>query len=444
MAGSKDLLSDGERSLESVKLLSRQPSFRVLGRWMLGVLAAVILVLFLPWQQNVQGYGLVTALRPEERPQEAVAAVGGRIAAWHVAEGTAVRAGDPIVELTEVQEGYLDPRTLERAETQVEQKRIAIAEKRAKAAALARQRDALDSAWRFARVKADNRIAQARASLAAAQLEDSIATVQAERAESLFAQGLRSRADLELARQRAQRAAASAIEQEAALGSAQADRSGVDAEYAEKIAKVEGDRRATLAEAAEGEADVAKLATGAASLGERRDLMVVRAPRDGIVVRALRAGIGEIVKDGEAIATVQPSAPRPAVALQVPARDVPLIDVGDKVRLEFDGWPAVQFSGWPSVAVGTFGGRVAVVDQLASPDGSYRVLVEPDSTDEAWPEELRLGSGARGWAMLRRVRVWFEIWRLMNGFPASVPSKGEATGAQAAAATDAGAPAKQP
>ncbi len=421
-----DLLSAADRSLDSVKLLSRQPSFRVLGRWMLGVLGAVVVVLFLPWQQNVQGYGLVTALRPEERPQEAVAAVGGRIARWHVAEGTVVRAGDPIVELTEVKEGYLDPRTVERAETQVTQKRIAIAEKRAKADALARQRAALDSAWRFARVKADNRIAQLSASLAAAQLEDSIAGVQTERAAALFAQGLRSRAELELARQRAQRAAATAFEQQAALGSARADRSGVDAEYAEKIAKVDGDRRATLAEAAEGEADVAKLATGAASLGERRDLLVVRAPRDGIVVRALRAGTGEIVKDGEAIATVQPSAPRLAVALQVPARDVPLIDVGDRVRLEFDGWPAVQFSGWPSVAVGTFGGRVAVVDQIASPDGSYRVLVEADNAEEAWPQELRLGSGARGWALLRRVRVWFEIWRLMNGFPASVPSKAEA------------------
>ncbi len=421
-----DLLTAGDRSLDSVKLLSRQPSFRVLGRWMLGVLGAVVVVLFLPWQQNVQGYGLVTALRPEERPQEAVAAVGGRIGRWHVAEGTIVRAGDPIMELTEVKEGYLDPRTVERAETQVTQKRIAIAEKRAKADALARQRAALDSAWRFARVKADNRIAQLSASLAAAQLEDSIGGIQSARAAALFAEGLRSRAELELARQRAQRAAATALEQQAALGSARADRSGVDAEYAEKIAKVDGDRRATLAEAAEGEADVAKLATGAASLGERRDLLVVRAPRDGIVVRALRAGTGEIVKDGEAVATVQPSAPRLAVALQVPARDVPLIDVGDRVRLEFDGWPAVQFSGWPSVAVGTFGGRVAVVDQIASPDGSYRVLVEADSAEEAWPAELRLGSGARGWALLRRVRVWFEIWRLMNGFPASVPSKGEA------------------
>lgn len=423
MDGQFDLLAGHARSLDSAKILARQPSYRLLGRWVLGVLVTLLLVMFLPWQQNVQGYGTVTALAPDDRPQEAVAAVGGRIARWLVAEGTPVRAGDPIVELTEVKEAYLDPQTLARAAEQVRQKRLAIDGKRAKAEALRRQRVALDSAWTFARVKADNRIAQLEASLAAAQLEDSIATIQADRAATLFGDGLRSRAELELARQRAQRARATALEQAAALGSARADRQAVETDYAEKLAKVDGDRSQTLAEVAEGEAEVAKLATGAASLEERSGLLTVRAPRDGIVVRALRAGIGEVVKDGEAVATVQPDAPRMAVALQVPARDVPLIDPGDPVRLEFDGWPAVQFSGWPSVAVGTFGGRVAVVDQVAAPDGSYRVLIAPDPNDVPWPAELRLGSGARGWALLNEVRVWFELWRLMNGFPPAIQGK---------------------
>ena len=33
-----------------------------------------------------------------------------------------------------------------------------------------------------------------------------------------------------------------------------------------------------------------------------------------------------------------------------------------RVRLEFDGFPAVQVAGWPSVAVGTFGGEITVID----------------------------------------------------------------------------------
>ncbi len=422
MADIPDLPAGRADELDSLKLLAQPPSFRILGRWMLGILVCAVAVLFLPWQQNVQAAGQVTALRPDERPQQAFATVGGRIVEWYVAEGAAVRAGDPLLALDEVKESYLDPRAAERLGAQVDAKRAAVAGKRAKADALARQRIALDSAWVLARQKGDNRIAQLTASLTAAQLEDSIAAVQAARAGSLAAEGLRSRAELETARQRAQRASALVLEVRAALATARADRAGVEAEYAEKLAKVDGDRSATLAEVAEGEAEVAKLATGRDNLEARQDLLIVRAPRAGIVVRALRTGIGEIVKDGEPVASVQPESPAHAVALDVNARDVPLLRVGDRVRLEFAGWPAVQFSGWPSVAVGTFGGRVAVIDQFAQPNGAYRVLVEADSADEPWPRELRLGSGARGWALLRNVSVGFELWRLMNGFPPAQPA----------------------
>jgi adhesin transport system membrane fusion protein len=424
MAAPSDLLDRRDASLESVRLLSRQPSLRTLLLWIGGVAAAVLVVAFLPWQQNVAGAGEVTALQPADRPQEAVAAIGGRISEWFVQEGDSVRVGDPILALTEVKQEYLDPLTLERFGEQVNAKRSSVVEKRAKAAALADQAIALDSLRILARIRADNRIQQITASLAAAQLEDSLATVQAERAQQLFNDGLRSMAEVEAARQRQQRASALAIEQRAALLTVRAERSAVDADYAEKVAKVESDRRATLAEVADGIADIAKLSTGESNISERQGLLVVRAPRDGIVVRALRAGIGEVVKDGEAVATVQAANPELAVAMQVNARDVPLIRVGDEVRLEFAGWPALQFSGWPNASLGTFGGRVVVVDQVALPNGYYRVLVGSDPAQPAWPRELLMGSGARGWAMLREVRVWFEVWRTINGFPPALPQSG--------------------
>ena len=424
MATTSDLLDRREASLESVRLLSRQPSLRTLLLWIAGVAVAVLVVAFLPWQQNVAGAGEVTALQPADRPQEAVAAIGGRISEWYVQEGDSVKVGDPIVALAEVKQEYLDPLTLDRYTEQLEAKRRSVSEKRAKAAALADQAIALDSLRVLARIRADNRIQQITASLAAATLEDSIATVQANRVQQLFNDGLRSMVEVEAARQRQQRASALAIEQRAALLTVRAERAAVDADFAEKIAKVESDRRATLAEVADGMADIAKLATGEANISERQDLLIVRAPRDGIVVRALRAGIGEIVKDGEAVATVQAANPELAVAIQVNARDVPLIRVGDEVRLEFAGWPALQFSGWPNASLGTFGGRVVVVDQVALPNGYYRVLVGPDPAQPAWPRELLMGSGVRGWAMLREVRVWFEIWRTINGFPPALPQSG--------------------
>lgn len=424
MATTSDLLDRREASLESVRLLSRQPSLRTLLLWIAGVATAVLIVAFLPWQQNVAGAGEVTALQPADRPQEAVAAIGGRISEWYVQEGDSVKVGDPIVALAEVKQEYLDPLTLERYTEQLAAKRNSVVEKRAKAAALADQAIALDSLRILARIRADNRIQQITATLAAATLEDSLATVQANRVQQLFNDGLRSMLEVEAARQRQQRASALAIEQRAALLTVRAERAAVDADFAEKIAKVESDRRATLAEVADGMADIAKLATGEANISERQQLLVVRAPRDGIVVRALRAGIGEVVKDGEAVATVQAANPQLAVAIQVNARDVPLIRVGDEVRLEFAGWPALQFSGWPNASLGTFGGRVVVVDQVALPNGYYRVLVGPDVAQPTWPKELLMGSGVRGWAMLREVRVWFEVWRLINGFPPALPQSG--------------------
>jgi hypothetical protein len=72
------------------------------------------------------------------------------------------------------------------------------------------------------------------------------------------------------------------------------------------------------------------------------------------------------------------------------------------------------------VAVGTFGGEVVVIDRVASTNGTFRVLVIPDPDDEPWPQQLRVGSGVYGWAMLDTVRVWFEIWRQLNGFPPAV------------------------
>jgi adhesin transport system membrane fusion protein len=109
-----------------------------------------------------------------------------------------------------------------------------------------------------------------------------------------------------------------------------------------------------------------------------------------------------------------------AVEMTVRAMDVPLIEAGRKVRIQFDGWPALQFSGWPNVSVGTFGGLVKVIDRVDDTGGNYRILVTPDPNDEPWPEQLRMGSGTKGWVMLDNVKVGYEIWRQLNGFPPSL------------------------
>jgi adhesin transport system membrane fusion protein len=177
---------------------------------------------------------------------------------------------------------------------------------------------------------------------------------------------------------------------------------------------------------ADAESEYSKLRNKFANVQVRTNQYNLVAPQDGYIVKALKAGIGETIKEGESVVTVMPNTPTLAVELYVRAMDVPLLDKGDQVRLEFDGWPALQFSGWPSVSVGTFGGIIEVIDYVNSQGGKYRILVSPDPNDEPWPEQLRIGSGVYGWAMLKEVPVWYEIWRQLNGFPPSLdaePSK---------------------
>jgi hypothetical protein len=108
--------------------------------------------------------------------------------------------------------------------------------------------------------------------------------------------------------------------------------------------------------------------------------------------------------------------------MKVSGNDMPLIQEGDKVRLQFEGWPAVQFVGWPSVAVGTFGGKVSRIFPSDDGKGNFLVLVTPDNhfaREDGWPDSryLRQGVRANGWVLLNEVRLGYELWRQLNGFP---------------------------
>jgi len=418
-------------SLNTARLLQAQSSYRGVLAWLGGIAVTLLLVLFLPWQQNVQGKGKLSALSPQDRLQMLTSRIDGRVEKWFVPEGAFVKAGTPIVEISEIKDEYMDPRLSERTGEQLSAKESANRGKLGKADALSRQIDALERSLTLKNQQARNKVTLYSAAVEQAVLEDSLARDQYRRRETLYASplGLSSLNELQAARMRQQSAAAKLVEKRNELLNATVDLEGIEAEYREKIEKASGDRLATLADVDEGRGEVSKLRNKLASLDVRSSYYRIDAPQDGYFVKAMKQGVGEVVKAGEPVATVQPVAKRRAVELFVRPMDVPLLRRGSKVRLIFDGWPALQFSGWPSVSVGTFGGQVAVIDQVASADGSFRVLVSPDSTDEAWPEQLRLGSGVNGWAALQTVRVWFEIWRQLNGFPPSIKSAEEAAAA---------------
>jgi RND family efflux transporter MFP subunit len=158
----------------------------------------------------------------------------------------------------------------------------------------------------------------------------------------------------------------------------------------------------------------------------RQSVQVVRAPRDGVILRVYAGDAATFVSAGDVVATFVPDDVERAVEMYVDGRDVALVRPGADVRLQFEGWPVVQFSGWPSVAVGTFNGKVAAVDPSAQENGRFRVLVveDPDA-ENPWPDQrfVRFGSKARGWVLLETVPVGYELWRRVNNFPAELPGQ---------------------
>ncbi|MEE4185291.1 MAG: HlyD family efflux transporter periplasmic adaptor subunit [Gammaproteobacteria bacterium] len=156
----------------------------------------------------------------------------------------------------------------------------------------------------------------------------------------------------------------------------------------------------------------------------RQSAQIVRAPRNGVILKVSASEATAFVSPGDVVASFVPDNAIRAVELYISGRDVALVRPGDKVRLQFDGWPVVQFSGWPSVAVGTFGGEVLVVDRSANSTGSFRVIViEDESAEKPWPDQtyVRFGSKARGWVLLNTVPVGYELWRRLNSFPPNLP-----------------------
>jgi multidrug efflux pump subunit AcrA (membrane-fusion protein) len=191
----------------------------------------------------------------------------------------------------------------------------------------------------------------------------------------------------------------------------------IGAEYAEKASKSKSDQYTALSSQFDTEAQVNKLKNQHTNYKIRNGLYYITAPQNGYVNRALKSGIGETIKEGTELVSITPADYDIAVETYVNPTDLPLIHKGEKVRVWFDGWPTIVFSGWPNMSYGTFGGRIVAIDKFISPNGKFRILIAPDKAEQAWPQQISIGSGVQMLALLDNVPVWFEIWRTLNGFP---------------------------
>lgn len=399
--------------------------------WFWGILIVLFFLLFLPWTQNIRSKGRVTTLRPEQRPQQINTIIGGRIVRWNVKEGDRVKKGDTLLQLTEVKEPYLDPQLVQRTGEQLDAKQRSISLYRSKADAAVSQLQALEREQQLKLEQNQNKLEQqsrkieaAEQELQAAINEVSVANRQLRAGQEMYEAGAIALIDLERRKVNEQNALAKKVSAENKLANERQERIILELEqnsiqqvFAEKLAKTQADQLQALSEAANSESETAKLQNQYASYAIRNDMYFILAPQDGQVIHARKAGIGEIVKEGERILDIVPETMQKAVELFVRPVDLPLIHVGQQVRFWFDGFPAIVFSGWPQASYGTFGGVITAVERNVNEAGMFRLLIAEDPTDKPWPAELRMGAGAQGMALLKDVPIWYELWRNINGFP---------------------------
>lgn len=400
-------------------------------RFLMGFSIFLLIILFLPWTQTVSGTGYVTTLKPDHRPQTIQSPIPGKIENWYVQEGDFVKKGDTILHISEIKNEYFDPLLVERTGDQIEAKANSVQSYRGKVGALGSQMNAIRNERGLKSKMAINKLEQSRLKvvsdsidLEAAKTNLNIARTQYERTLQLQQEGLKALPDVEEKKLKLQETQAKLISQQNKLLAsenevinAQLEINRIEAEYSDKVSKAESEMFTAQSNQFDAEAQVSKLENDFSNYSIRNELYYILAPQSGYITKAIRAGIGETFKEGERLVGIMPADFELAVETYIKPLDVPLLHPGEKVRVQFDGWPAIVFSGWENLSYGTYGAKVVAIENFISENGKYRVLLAPDAEDNPWPKEIRVGSGASTLALLEEVPIWFEIWRNLNGFP---------------------------
>ncbi len=391
----------------------------------------LLIVALMPWTQNVRTTGTVTTILPEQRPQTVHSVIAGRVENWSVREGQQVKKGDTLLVISEIKDDYMDERLLERTKNQLELKKDVVNVYSDKEAAQGRQLEALQQQqvlkleqanikWQQAKLKVQNDSIK----LSAAIVDLNTAQQRYNRMDSLYQKGLKSLMDLESRNLTLQKAKAMETEARNNYYNSQneflrlrIDLATIRAEYETYYAKTLSEKLTTGSNRLDAASLVNKMENMYSNYESRSGYHVITAPQNGYITKTFITGIGETIKEGQAVLSIMPDVYDLAIEIYVDPIDLPLMHVGEHVRVQFDGWPAVVFSGWPNASYGTYGGTIYAIDQYIGENGKFRLLVKPDAKDRAWPKALRFGGGVKAMILLNDVPIWYELWRQVNGFP---------------------------
>ena len=396
-----------------------------------GLLVVLILILFVPWTQNINTSGVVTTQFQEQRPQQINSIIPGKIIKWWVKEGDYVQKGDTIVELADTKDDYLDPKLIERTNDQLTAKKQKVDFYDSKISNIKGQLIAIEAGFKLKEASIKNKIEQLQrkilidsAELAAANIDLQVGTNQYNRAGKMLNDGIISLVDYERRTQSFNKAKAGFQEKQQKFLNTKQDvliarieLNTLKQDVNDKLFKLKGDIANSDSEKSTVIAEVAENENELSNYRIRGSQKWLIAPQTGQIIKAKKAGINEIVKEGEMIVEIVPNSFLYAVELFVKPMDLALLNKGQDVRLQFDGYPAIVFSGWPNSNYGTFAGKISAIETNRNENGQFRVLIVPDENEKKWPSNLKIGTGAQGFALLNNVPIWYELWRQLNGFP---------------------------
>jgi multidrug efflux pump subunit AcrA (membrane-fusion protein) len=396
------------KSFNQIYLREKGPATRP---WLIGLGIILLGILFLPWTQNIRSKGQITSLYQEQKPQKIYSPIAGKISRWWVKEGDFVEQGDTLAKISEIKAEYLDPKLISRTQEQLDAKKGTVSFYEQKVRATEDQIANLRSSKSLKQDQLTNKITALqqkitgeRSELEAANNEYNLVKDQFERNSKMYKEGLISQTQFQQRNAAMQNALAKKTIAENKVNqtlqeiqNTKIELRGVDQEYSEKMNKAEGEKFQSLGMIETGKGEIAKLENQVSSYTIRDGMYYILAPQSGQVINAKKAGIGEILKDGEELLTIVPQNTNYAVEMYVRPVDLPLVSPGQDVRFIFDGFPAIIFAGgWPDQSFGTFAGKVRAVENNIDEKGMFRVIVvenpkEKNGLSKSKWEQVRKG-----------------------------------------------------
>jgi len=311
--------------------------YKYFNRFLLAAAISLLIVLFLPWTQNITGQGIVTTLKPNQRPQHIQSQIPGRIEEWFVQEGDYVEAGDTILRISEVKSDYFDDKLIERTNEQIRAKSSSVTAYESKVSALNRQISALRNEQNLKIAQTKNKVLQSKLKvqsdsidLEASKTNLKIAETQFTRIQTLQEEGLKAVKDVEEKRLKLQETQAKLISQENKylasqneVINARLELSRTKAAFADKISKAQSDMFTAQSSGFDTQAQVSKLENASSNYKRRSDLLYVTTSQNGYINKVLKGGIGVTFKEGAELVGIMPAQIDLAVETFVKPIDLP-------------------------------------------------------------------------------------------------------------------------